>query len=127
MSGSMSGVWKRSNGGEPVRHRQTKGAATDMFDLQPPRHTPTLPIPAVQPRINELLLPLAYSLVSIWRAAASSAPSPRGGILRGKLSFAGAGLGVPVFEWVWNMLFPPWGTNTTYLSCKLRSELARQY
>ena len=29
---------------EPVRHRQTKGAATDMFDLQPPRHTSTLPI-----------------------------------------------------------------------------------
>jgi hypothetical protein len=25
-----------------VRHRQTKGAATDMFDLQPPRHTSTL-------------------------------------------------------------------------------------
>jgi hypothetical protein len=24
---------------EPVRHRQTKEAATDMFDLQPPRHT----------------------------------------------------------------------------------------
>ena len=29
---------------EPVRHRQTKGAATDMFGLQPPRHTSTLPI-----------------------------------------------------------------------------------
>ena len=28
---------------EPLRHRQTKGAATDMFGLQPPRHTPTLP------------------------------------------------------------------------------------
>jgi hypothetical protein len=28
---------------EPVRHRQTKGAATDMFGLQPPRHTSTLP------------------------------------------------------------------------------------
>jgi Acyl-CoA dehydrogenase, N-terminal domain len=27
---------------EPVRHRQTKGAATDMFDLQPPRHISTL-------------------------------------------------------------------------------------
>jgi hypothetical protein len=25
-----------------VRHRQTKGAATDMFDLQPPRHISTL-------------------------------------------------------------------------------------
>src|ERR1700730_17696028 len=29
---------------EPVRHRQTKGAATDMFVLPPPRHTPTLPL-----------------------------------------------------------------------------------
>src|SRR5580704_15635946 len=27
---------------EPVRHRQTKGAATDMFGLQPPRHISTL-------------------------------------------------------------------------------------
>jgi hypothetical protein len=27
---------------EPVRHRQTKEAATDMFDLQPPRHISTL-------------------------------------------------------------------------------------
>jgi hypothetical protein len=36
---------------EPVRHRQTKGAATDMFDLQPPRHTSTLP-QAAFPRIH---------------------------------------------------------------------------
>jgi uncharacterized protein with beta-barrel porin domain len=28
---------------EPLRHRQTKEAATDMFTLQPPRHIPTLP------------------------------------------------------------------------------------
>jgi hypothetical protein len=27
---------------EPLRHRQTKGAATDMFDLKPPRHISTL-------------------------------------------------------------------------------------
>src|SRR5271165_7133086 len=30
---------------EPLRHRQTKEAATDMFSLQPPRHIPTLPFP----------------------------------------------------------------------------------
>src|ERR1700724_3299823 len=29
---------------EPVRHRRTKGAATDMFYLTPPRHISTLPI-----------------------------------------------------------------------------------
>src|SRR5262249_21495583 len=29
---------------EPLRHRQTKGAETDMSDLQPPRHISTLPI-----------------------------------------------------------------------------------
>src|SRR5216683_4014624 len=29
---------------EPLRHRQTKEAETDMFSLQPPRHIPTLPI-----------------------------------------------------------------------------------
>src|SRR5713226_6796442 len=28
---------------EPLRHRQTKGAETDMSDLQQPRHIPTLP------------------------------------------------------------------------------------
>jgi hypothetical protein len=28
---------------EPLRHRQTKEAETDMFDLQPPRHISTLP------------------------------------------------------------------------------------
>jgi hypothetical protein len=27
---------------ELLRHRQTKGAATDMFYLTPPRHIPTL-------------------------------------------------------------------------------------
>ena len=28
---------------EPLRHRQTKEAATDTFYLQPPRHISTLP------------------------------------------------------------------------------------
>jgi hypothetical protein len=31
---------------EPLRHRQTKGAETDMLGLTPPRHTSTLPKPA---------------------------------------------------------------------------------
>jgi hypothetical protein len=34
---------------DPLRHRQTKGAATDMVDLTPPRHIPTLPDPGVRP------------------------------------------------------------------------------
>jgi hypothetical protein len=38
---------------EPVRHRQTKEAATDMFDLQPPRHIPTLRVPPVAVRPGE--------------------------------------------------------------------------
>jgi hypothetical protein len=29
---------------EPLRHRQTKEAATDMLDLKSPRHTSTLPM-----------------------------------------------------------------------------------
>jgi hypothetical protein len=32
---------------EPLRHRQTKGAETDMLSLPPPRHIPTLPDLAV--------------------------------------------------------------------------------
>src|SRR6202140_3933059 len=43
LSDSMSGMWKRSDGAKPLRHRQTKGAATDMFYLTPPRHISTLP------------------------------------------------------------------------------------
>ena len=35
--------------GELVRHRQTKGAGTDMSDLQSPRHTSTLPQPVFHP------------------------------------------------------------------------------
>jgi hypothetical protein len=30
---------------EPLRHRQTKGAETDMLSLTSPRHTSTLPTP----------------------------------------------------------------------------------
>ncbi len=33
---------------DPLRHRQTKGAATDMVDLTPPRHIPTLPGEAIR-------------------------------------------------------------------------------
>ena len=32
---------------EPLRHRQTKEAETDMFNLKPPRHISTLPIRVV--------------------------------------------------------------------------------
>jgi hypothetical protein len=28
---------------EPLRHRQTKGAETDMVDLRPPRHSRLYP------------------------------------------------------------------------------------
>src|SRR5271169_3629343 len=43
---------------EPLRHRQTKGAATDMPGLPPPRHIPTLPTAATQPsRRERLFLP----------------------------------------------------------------------
>ena len=48
MSGSMSGVWKRSHGRwshSRLRRRTERGGKTDMLDLQPPRHTSTLRIP----------------------------------------------------------------------------------
>jgi hypothetical protein len=32
---------------EPLRHRQTKEAETDMFSLQPPRHISTLHIASI--------------------------------------------------------------------------------
>jgi len=37
---------------EPLRHRQTKGAATDMFYLTPPRHISTLPIASLWQRAD---------------------------------------------------------------------------
>ena len=43
---------------EPLRHRQTKEAATDMFSLQPPRHISTLPNcgrDAASPRMVEFV------------------------------------------------------------------------
>src|SRR4051794_31513741 len=36
---------------EPLRHRQTKGAATDMFYLMPPRHISTLHQPDLPPLV----------------------------------------------------------------------------
>ena len=36
-----------------MRHRQTKGAATDMFDLPPPRHISTLGISLVAERAGQ--------------------------------------------------------------------------
>jgi hypothetical protein len=35
---------------EPLRHRQTKGAATDMFYLTPPRHISTLHLTDLPPQ-----------------------------------------------------------------------------
>jgi hypothetical protein len=43
LSGSMSGMWQRAMV-EPLRHHQSKEAATDLFSLQPPRHISTLPV-----------------------------------------------------------------------------------
>src|SRR5438552_2717180 len=47
---------------EPLRHRQTKEAATAMFSLQPPHHIPTLPTPpeplALQARVVVGRLPI---------------------------------------------------------------------
>jgi len=34
-----------------LRHRQTKGAATDRLNLPPPRHIPTLPKRALKARL----------------------------------------------------------------------------
>jgi hypothetical protein len=43
---------------EPLRHRQTKEAATDMFDLQPPRHISTLPIATLPQEFMSAMRPI---------------------------------------------------------------------
>jgi hypothetical protein len=45
-------LWTAAATAAPLRHRQTKGAETDMLGLTPPRHTPTLPTPAVCSALN---------------------------------------------------------------------------
>ena len=42
---------------EPLRHRQTKEAATDMFYLTPPRHISTLHLADK---------PIAFAFVAYW-------------------------------------------------------------
>src|ERR1700730_16576234 len=66
---------------EPLRHRQTKGAATDMFYLTPPRHISTLPNcdkQACRWRVRSSLN-IRHSLTSISKLlpfAAPCAPAP---------------------------------------------------
>ena len=47
---------------EPLRHRQTKEAATDMFSLQPPRHISTLPIAS---EVAEVVCPFTSAVPPI--------------------------------------------------------------
>jgi hypothetical protein len=63
---------------EPLRHRQTKGAATDMFDLTPPRHIPTLPSITEFPALvgNPAR---ANALMVLLDGRALTAPEPRHG------------------------------------------------
>jgi hypothetical protein len=60
---------------EPVRHRQTKGAGTDMFDLQPPRHTSTLHYSVVLLFVRKVRSPIISGHVvseSLWPSRARS-------------------------------------------------------
>ena len=52
---------------EPLRHRQTKGAATDMPGLPPPRHFPTLPDTAV--RCGDPKRRLSPNIAAVWMAS----------------------------------------------------------
>jgi hypothetical protein len=62
---------------EPLRHRQTKEAATDMFSLQPPRHISTYMRAALSRGISVVFSDLDSSWLRIW--ARGQAPQPRSG------------------------------------------------
>ena len=49
-----------------MRHRQTKGADTDMFDLQPPRHISTLRISPVAAHSRDRLFSEPIAGTQAW-------------------------------------------------------------
>ena len=59
---------------EPLRHRQTKGAATRMLDLTPPRHIPTLPSDAGPSRAREGRLRGKGRHCNRWKQTAAMGP-----------------------------------------------------
>jgi hypothetical protein len=62
---------------EPLRHRQTKGAETDMPGLPQPRHIPTLRIAPVGLRVAVLLkLPRSRPLHRLAESSESGPSSP---------------------------------------------------
>ena len=54
---------------EPLRHRQTKEVATDMFSLQPPRHISTLQIVLQKSKVAGLQI---FRENTKWEAIADS-------------------------------------------------------
>src|SRR5580704_19659134 len=62
MSGSMSGMWKRSHGRTSEAPPERKGRKTDMFVLQQPRHIPTLRYFAAGARVGHGWLTFRLSL-----------------------------------------------------------------
>ena len=54
---------------EPLRHRQTKEAATDMFDLKQLRHTSTLPFTSFPPSRRVRFAPRADANTRVYEHA----------------------------------------------------------
>ena len=65
-SGSMRGVWKRKPWSSHEGTAGRKGRQSDMLDLQPPRHTSTLPIRDVASNVSNaqmVVVPLRLPLM----------------------------------------------------------------
>ncbi len=111
---------------EPLRHRQTKEAATDMFYLKPPRHISTLP----RGEIPVHLIYVSYSIESGLVSMIGMSHFPTGGSIASLTRFSvflfsSLGPLCPLLSNSWTRAFCAFGTaSINSASASLKPEAA---